>query len=346
MNPIACRSRIRGGPSGSRSRRSGWLGAVAGVTVMLAGCQREAREAVNPVTGPGEAMVAQVGQVQLGEAAFAALLERYCQTRAIAVPSAADKDQVLAEWILAESILHRARAEGFEQRPDVAQAIRRLIIARYQEEHDRQVPPAGSAPIPDAAVSAFYREQASQFGLPPAVRGEIIFLAVDRKAPAARREARRMEAEALRQQVAQRGFHQLAIQHSEDQATRYQGGATGWLTKDPASGAADPALVQAMFDCREPGELAPVVEGAGGFYVARLVEKRPAGVRPLAEVRPLIEHRLRQEEARKRDGEFRTAMREGLDIRVDREAMDRVRLPAQPDAPPRTPGARIAGMDR
>jgi peptidyl-prolyl cis-trans isomerase D len=132
-------------------------------------------------------------------------------------------------------------------------------------------------------------------------------------------------------------FARIVARHSEDQATRYRGGDLGWLVQGSAS--ADPAVVEALFALQQPGQFAPLVQGARGFYVAKLLEKREAGRKPLAEVKEAIRYQLSRQKAEQAERDFFAAMKQGLDIHINHALLESISLPAEKNAPPRMPGA-------
>ena len=288
-------------------------------------------------------VVARVGLSTLSQEAFIFLLTEHRRTRSAAAEplTVSQKEAVLEEWIRAESVYQQACGAGFDQRPDIAQAIRRLIIAKFQEEQQSQAAmstSAAAAPVTADDVAAFYRQHEAKYQLPPAVRGAVIFLGLDRKATPEKRQARRAEAEALREEARRIDFRILAAQYSEDQATRFQGGDTGWLFLDDSLGERESVVARALSALGAPGDLGPVIEVLDGFYVARLLEKRAAGRRPLDEVAGIIRHQLEQTRERQRAQEFFARMRRGLDIQIDRAVLERVELPVRNEPPPAIPG--------
>src|SRR5262249_18707548 len=156
----------------------------------------------------------------------------------------------------------QARAARFDQRPDVAEAVRRLVVSKFREEKLAEWDAARSetGSVSEADVEARYRADPTEYPAPAAVRGSIIFLGLGQKATPEKRQARRTEAEALREEAVGTDFRLLAARHSEDQSSRYRGGDTGWLTRSDRPGAFEPGAVQALCDLPSPGDVGPVVE--------------------------------------------------------------------------------------
>ena len=316
---------------------------LAGICAGLgAGCA-PSRDA-SPAASTPTAFVARVGDAILTEVEFASRLEQRLATGSGDQASMAQKEPVLEEWIREESIYAQARAARFDQRPDVAEAVRRLVVSKFREEKlaTWNAARTETVSVSDADVEARYRADPKEYFAPTAVRGAVIFLGVGQRATPEKRQARRAEAEALREEAACANFRLLAARHSEDQTSRYWGGDTGWLTRSDRPGAFEPDVVQALCDLPGPGDVGPVVETSLGFYVVKLLEKRGAGPRPLAEVRELIRHRLIQAKGQKAQLEFAAAMRVGLDIEINRGLLEQIQPRAREEGPPGTPGWQTA----
>ena len=130
-------------------------------------------------------------------------------------------------------------------------------------------------------------------------------------------------------------FERLVREHSEDQATRYQAGDTGWLSGGADKNRWDPAIAEALNALQRPGDCAPVVATATGFYVIRLTGTKPAATRPLTEVGPAIRHQLQQSKREQSTAAFHARMRAGLDIRTNAAVLARIVVPDS--ATPRPP---------
>jgi foldase protein PrsA len=135
------------------------------------------------------------------------------------------------------------------------------------------------------------------------------------------------------------GFSRLAREHSEDQATRYAGGDTGWLIKSEANSRWETPVMEAAFSITRPGEVAPLVTTATGFYLVRLTGKKTATIRPLAEVSDAIQYQLTRRKQEQAELDFIGAMKAGLKIEVDYSILKSVAAPVAQgvDNPPPMP---------
>lgn len=223
-----------------------------------------------------------------------------------------------------EAIYAQARATGFDRTPEMQRRIRQLVISHFKEERF----PGTNAVVETKEIEASYEAGKSRYALPPAVRGAAIFVSLPFAASAEKFAEVRKKAEEILH--AARGatnadtFSALAVHHSEHQGSRYRGGDLGWLTRE--GGGADSALVDALFAVPAPGEFAPLIETSQGFYIARLIEKREAGFKPIESVQSAIRQQLSREKAEQAELDFYASMRAGLAIQIFRDRVEAVNV--------------------
>ena len=227
------------------------------------------------------------------------------------------KEAALGGLVRQEAMLAQIRATGFDREPAIVAAIERLLVARLEE---RELAASEAPVVSEDEVRAAYADDAARFAVPAAVRGGVLSLRSSPRSASEKRAAVAERAERLRleaQAADGATFERLVREHSEDQATRYQAGDTGWLVDGAGNGGRDPALVEALRALQRPGDCAPVVATASGFHIVRLTGRRPATTRPLTEVGPAIRHQLQQAKREQATAAFHARMRAGLDIRTN-----------------------------
>lgn len=262
--------------------------------------------------------------------------------------SAQERERLLEELIRFEVLAANARRAGYDERPEVREAMERLMVQRFQQ--DELEARLQALAVGDAEVEAYYAAHlAEEFTIPEAVRTGVIFVRVppgvsDEK----RRELAAKAAEA--RSAAESGdadvFAAVATRYSDDQATRYRGGDAGWIAREDPNARWEAAVLEAAFELSEPGGLAPVIEGERGFYVVRLVERRPSRARPLAQVGPMIRSRLMRERRNSLETDFYAEMRRNVAVEINRELLESLALaalaedPAGRRRPPRLPSGQ------
>lgn len=303
---------------------------VALLALLSAGCRPPPEAAAPPVPPMGSNVVALIE----GRPVSLAALEKEVARRG----PGSTKEAALDGLLHFEATLARARSAGFDREPETVAAVERLLVARFEE---REAGDQESPAVTDDEVQAAYGANAIRYAVPAAFRGSILFLKLSPKAAPEQRATALKRAEDLRATAlvaddAQR--QRLILENSEDQATRYQGGDTGWLTAGNPAGAWEPAVVAAMVALAKPGDFAPVIETPRGLHIVRMTGTRPASVRPLSEVRDGIRHQLQLAKRAQRNEAFRSRMRAGLTIRTNQTVLDRIPTPASRESrPPPTP---------
>ena len=148
--------------------------------------------------------------------------------------------------------------------------------------------------VSDDDVRAYYARHYKAGVENVQVRASHIFLAIPEGADAgvvAEKEAlgRRLVARA-----ATEDFAKLAREFSDDSATRAEGGDLGLFGKDML-----PKAIEDLVFAMKPGDVRGPVRADRGFHVIKLVDRKVADAKPLAEVEDEIRMQLRQKEMEK-----------------------------------------------
>lgn len=272
--------------------------------------------------------------------AFQAELARRAQTVPGGYADPKEKQALLEEMIRPEVLYQTALAAGYDKDPQIVANLKRMITAKYQED---QLAKLGQPKVNPEEIADYYQRNPQRFGTPAKVRVALIELRAARKATAEKRAeiARKAEAvmAAAKASPAANGtFRLLAQNYSEDQASRYQGGDIGWLTVGETNASWDPAVLAAISRLSQPGDLGPVIETPTAFYVIKLVERRPASLRPLAEVKDGIAYLVARQKAQQQEQALYDTLKQGLKIRTNYTLLESIRPPANERRPPGGPG--------
>lgn len=184
-------------------------------------------------------------------------------------------DEVVDERLLAAEAVKRRM-----DRDPVAQ--RRLAAARDRILGDMLVQSMVDKAVTDQAIQTLYQEQLKRSKLTDEIRARQIVVATT------------VEAEAVRKQLASgASFEALALQHSIDAATRFNGGDLGYLTSDVMPEPYGAALKDA-----KAGQVVGPVKVDNGFAVLKVEDRRQEQPIPLEQARPQIVRFLTYDEVR------------------------------------------------
>ncbi len=177
--------------------------------------------------------------------------------------------RTLQEVIDQKLLAHEAESKGLDKS---ITAQRRLQAAQDRILGDMLVENTVDRQIDDKTIKQQYDEQVRLAKTSEEVRARMIMLKT------------KADADAIMKQLQGGGvFEALAMEHSIDQATRFNGGDMGYFTMDIMPQAYKTALGNA-----QTGQVVGPVQTEGGWAVLRVEDRRPEQLPTLEEERPVI----------------------------------------------------------
>jgi parvulin-like peptidyl-prolyl isomerase len=312
-----------------------WAGLAWSGLLLITSCRE--RESVAPFPAN---VVAMVGTQAIPAETFQAELARRFRSSASGLAGPKEKEVLLQEMISQEVTYQRALAAGYDRDPQIAANLKRMIVAKFQED---QLAKLGPAQPTAGDIADYYAHHQAHFGTPERIRGALIELRVARSATPEKRaelagQAAAIRAEALTNASPDHTFGLVAQRHSEHQASRYRGGDVGWLSAGVTNTEWPSAVREALFALAQPGDVSPVIETPTAFYLAKLVERQAAKVRPLDEVKEGVAYLVRQQEEHQRQQELQARLNQGFDIRINQALLESIASPQTNPKPPGWPG--------
>lgn len=249
-----------------------------------------------PAKGPA---VATLGAVQVDRDELVSQLEALTpEARAQLKGNRAGLDQWLRVRLAEKALVEQARAQGWQERPELKRAFQaaqeRIVLQTYLGSVSR----APDDYPAEADLQAAYVRAKPRLAQPALYRISQIFLpaalADSDAVAAARKQAQDL---AKRAQVPKADFAALAERHSQDPATRAQGGDIGYVSLAQLTPQMRPAIEQLKV-----GQVSAPLQSAEGFHILKLVDLRGASVAPYEQVKDKLRLALRtqrQEQAAK-----------------------------------------------
>ncbi|HEY5914771.1 MAG TPA: peptidylprolyl isomerase [Verrucomicrobiae bacterium] len=232
-----------------------------------------------------------------------------------------------------EVLLASAKEAGYDRDPQIQSQINQFIVTRFQED---QLPKSEAAAPTEEELRDFYAGNREQFSVPPAVRAAVIQFKLSPKAAPEKRGELKAKAVAIwtaAHTAEAAEFGRLAQQHSDDQTTRYHRGETGWISLENLSERWGAPVSNAVFTLTEPGQTAPLIETPDGYYIVRLLEKRPRSARPFEEVRDTIAYAVTQRRELERQADFRSRLQRNFRVELHPERLPPPNAPVPPTEP-------------
>lgn len=148
--------------------------------------------------------------------------------------------------------------------------------------------------VDDAEIKKYYEEHQSEFGTPELRKAAHILIAVDAKASDADKQAAKVKAEQILQQVKQAPaqFAQLAQKYSQDPGSAANGGDLGMFGRGMMVKPFDDAVFKLLV-----GEVSDLVQSDFGFHIIKLLAVKGGKTQALNEVKGTIAQKLKTQKA-------------------------------------------------
>ncbi len=167
--------------------------------------------------------------------------------------------------------------------------------------------------VSDEEIGEYYDKHRQDYEGKEAVRIKQILLLLPPKADKVARAKLKNKAQKLRQRIMNReSFDLLAVKYSQGPAAA-QGGDVGFIVK----GAIIPEVEAVVFSLPVE-QLSEIIESSVGFHIIKVVDKKGAGLKPIATVREEIKAKIENEKLDKKFEEWIASVRakSHIDIRL------------------------------
>jgi peptidylprolyl isomerase len=233
-------------------------------------------------------------------------------------------ERLLRQMMIQRALAAEAREKQWDRRPEVAAQLEQARdLALVQSYMNSVARPPASYPSDDE-VKALYESSKAQLMAPAEYQVAQIFVAApedNEKAAAAAQK--RINELAARVQKAPAEFSRLARENSDNKEAAAKGGDLGWLAEDRLV----PELKAVVVKLAK-GETSAPVKASGGWHLLRLIERKPAVVRPLAEVNDLLVTNLRMRRAQELERAYLENLATRNPISVNQIELGRLQAPA------------------
>lgn len=219
--------------------------------------------------------------------------------------------------VFRRAVLAEAKDKGWERSPEYLEQLERareqLLISTYLNDVSR--PPANWPG--EQELNEFYQASRAELTSPRQVRLAQIYLSAEKYPEAAKRMA-----EDLARKAREKGsdFAALARANSDHKPSAEKGGDMGWLPEDGIVQEVRKAIAKST-----QGEIVGPIQAAQGWHVVKLVDSKPAAVRPLAEVREALVAHLRQRRTLENERRYLDDLAARMTLVIDQDALARLR---------------------
>jgi peptidylprolyl isomerase len=230
-----------------------------------------------------EELVGKMGDVELHSSELKAILEAQPPDarRQLATDPAALERLVRSE-LMRKAVLNEAMQKGWDKRQELQPLIERARDQVIVSSFVSNVAKPGDGYPSEDEIKQFYESNKAQLLAPAQYQVAQIFLpAADGTDKAKAEEARKKIGE-LSVKLGKSGadFAKLAKENSAHKESSEKGGELGWISEEQMV----PEIRRAVTGMSK-GEVSPPVKSSAGWHLIRLLDKKPAATRPLADIR-------------------------------------------------------------
>ena len=155
-----------------------------------------------------------------------------------------------------------------------------------------------ATPVTDQDVQAYYDQHRDEYRVPEQVKVRHILIKTPLPGADGKEDekgildARNKADDVLKQLKAGGDFAQLAEKYSDDPGSAKQGGELGWIGR----GRTVPEFEKAAFSLPK-GQTSDLIKSSYGFHIIQVEDKQDAHVKLLAEVKPEIQEKVKQQKS-------------------------------------------------
>ena len=228
-------------------------------------------------------LVGKMGDVEMQSSELKTILEAQAPDvrRQLATDPAA-LDRLVRSELLRKAVLSEARQKGWDTRQELQPLIERARDQVIVSSFVSNVAKPGDGYPSEEEIKQFYESNKAQLLAPAQFQLAQIFLPAAEGADKAKAEEARKKIGDLSAKLGKPGadFAKLAKESSAHKESADKGGELGWVSEEQMV----PEVRRAVTGMTK-GEISPPIKSAAGWHLIKLLDKRPAATRPLADIR-------------------------------------------------------------
>ena len=230
-----------------------------------------------------EDLVGKMGDVELHSSELKAILEAQApDARRQLTTDPAALERLVRSELMRKAVLNEARQKGWDKRPELQPLLERARDQVVVSSFVGNVAKPGDGYPSEEEIKQFYESNKAQLLAPPQYQLAQIFLPAAEGTDKAKAEEAKKKIGELSAKLGKSGadFTKLAKENSAHKESADKGGELGWVGEDQMV----PEIRRAMSGMNK-GEVSPPVKSAAGWHLIKLLDKKPAATRPLADIR-------------------------------------------------------------
>lgn len=240
-----------------------------------------------------------------------------------------NKKALLNEMIEQKLLLNQAYALGLDKSPDFKRECEFLLMGKVRKRFIEN--PIEDIKLDKKDFIAYYSKHKQEYKTVEKKRFAILFYSKENNPTKDEQE------EAVKRLThiinlndkgtlpkPKEGFGAYAVDYSEHQVSRYQGGMIGWFKKSDKSIWRE-KVIEAGFKLKSVGDISSIIETDKGFYLVRLAGEKPSEYLPFEKVKHQIRYRLINEKQKEIKEKFKKYLLQSFKISVDTDKLNGIK---------------------
>jgi parvulin-like peptidyl-prolyl isomerase len=277
--------------------------------------------AIYAQSGAGDEVVAKMGGAELKLSDVRRLLAAQTpEVRAQVLKSPELLDRMVRTEAFRRAVLADAKAKGWDKRPEAIEQMERAREQALVQSYINDVTRAPASYPSEEELKAAYQANEAEFRTPRQFRLAQIFIGAGdaTKGDAAKRKAEELSRRAREKNA---DFAALARSESEHKPSAAAGGDMGWLAESELT----PEIRNAV-TALDKGDTSAPIKTAQGWHIIKVLDFKPAGVRPLSEVRDQLAGALRLRRAQENEKRYLDELASKDALVVNQIALSRLQV--------------------
>ena len=257
-------------------------------------------------TASADGVLGKMGGAELHNSELAAVLETQpADARRQLADDPAALERLVRSELMRKAVLNEARQKGWDKRPELQPLIERardqVVVNSFVANIAK---PAEGYPS-EEEIKQFYEANKAQLIAPPQFHLAQIFLPAAANLSQDKADEVRKKITELSAKLGKSGaeFANLAKEYSAHKASADKGGDLGWFSEEQMV----PEMRRAVAGLNK-GEVSQPIKSAEGWHLVKLLDKKPAGPRPLADIRANLVVAMRNRKAQELERAYLEAL--------------------------------------
>jgi parvulin-like peptidyl-prolyl isomerase len=255
-------------------------------------------------------LVGKMGDVELHSSELKAVLEAQPpDARRQLATDAAALERLVRSELMRKAVLNEAKQKGWDKRPELQPLIERARDQVVVSSFVGNVAKPGDGYPSEDEIKQFYEGNKAQLLAPAQYQLAQIFLPAAESTDKAKAEEAKKKIGELSAKMGKSGadFAKLAKENSAHKESAEKGGELGWVGEEQMV----PEIRRAVAGMSK-GDVSPPIKSAAGWHLIKLLDKKPAATRPLADIRSQLVVAMRNRKAQ----DMERAYLEALSIKL------------------------------